>query len=329
MRRLARPPFARAALVVASLAACSGGAKGPELDRAAIRDAPAAAPSTTVVVSTTAPPPTTAPAPPPTVAPPPGPALPADPGALTDQLVAAEQTIRDRAATDAQLTAAAQLEQLAYRRIGERPEWDEIVFPRVPAELTGAVATNVAARREFLGMAAAKLSDTVPAWRIIEPAPADELLGYYQEAEAKFGVGWSYLAAINLVETGMGRIVGLSSAGAQGPMQFIPSTWERYGEGDINSPRDSILAAARYLNANGFADGDVDGALFRYNNHNNYVRGVKEYAAVMAAEPITFQAFHRWRIAYRTTLGDIILPTGYETAEPIPVADYLATHPQQ
>jgi soluble lytic murein transglycosylase-like protein len=317
-----------ALLVTASLLACSGGGPGTKVEQAADRDVPAAAPTTTIIVTTTtAAPTTTTAAPVATTAPPPGPALPADPAALTDQLVAAEQTIRDPAATDEQLTAAAQLEQLAYRRIGEHPEWDEIVFPRVPAELTGPVATNIAARREFLGMAAAKLSDTLPAWRIVEPAPADELLGYYKEAEAQFGVGWSYLAAINLVETGMGRIVGLSSAGAQGPMQFIPSTWERYGEGDINSPHDSILAAARYLNANGFADGNIDGALFRYNNHNNYVRGVKAYAAIMAAEPVTFTAFHRWRIAYRTTLGDVILPTGYETPDPIPVADYLATHP--
>jgi soluble lytic murein transglycosylase-like protein len=254
--------------------------------------------------------------------------VPADPAALADALVGAEQVIRDPARTSEALTGAAQLEQLAYRRISEHPEWDDIVFPRVPAELTGAVATNVAARREFLGMTP-NASDMLPAWRIVDPAPPDELLGYYREAEAQYGVGWSYLAAINLVETGMGRIVGLSSAGAQGPMQFIPSTWDRYGEGgDINSPHDSILAAARYLNANGFADGDVDGALFRYNNHNNYVRGVKEYAAVMAAEPATFNAYYRWRIVYRTTLGDIILPTGYETPDPIPAADYLATHPQ-
>ncbi|MEY2406803.1 MAG: hypothetical protein QOG39_1719, partial [Acidimicrobiaceae bacterium] len=279
-------------------------------------DAPAAAPSATASTTTLlAAPSTTTTTPPPVIVPPPGPKLPADPAALADALVAAEQTIRDPAATSEQLDGAARVEQLAYRRIGEHPEWDNIVFPRVPPELTGAVATNVAARREFLNLTT-KLSDTLPAWRIVEPAPADELLAYYREAEARYGVGWSYLAAINLVETGMGRIVGLSTAGAQGPMQFIPSTWDRYGEGDINSPHDSILAAARYLNANGFADGNIDGALFRYNNHNNYVRGVEEYAAVMASEPVTFAAFHRWQIVYRTTLGDVVLPTGYESLEP-------------
>ncbi len=34
---------------------------------------------------------------------------------------------------------------------------------------------------------------------------------------------WYYLAAINLIETRMGRIDGLSTAGAQGPMQFLPA----------------------------------------------------------------------------------------------------------
>src|SRR3990170_162129 len=80
------------------------------------------------------------------------------------------------------------------------------------------------------------------AWRIVEPAPLDELLRYYREAEAEFGVHWSYLASIHLVETRMGRIRGVSTAGAQGPMQFMPGTWAAYGEGDINSNRDAIRA---------------------------------------------------------------------------------------
>ena len=107
------------------------------------------------------------------------------------------------------------------------------------------------------------------------PAPADVLLGYYHEAEAASGVGWNYLAAINLIETCFGRIAGVSSAGAQGPMQFLPSTFARYGDGgDIPSPHDSIMAAGRFLAANGFAD-DHDHAIFGYNHSSHYVSAVE------------------------------------------------------
>jgi membrane-bound lytic murein transglycosylase B len=63
-------------------------------------------------------------------------------------------------------------------------------------------------------------------------------------------VPWQYLAAVNFVETKFGRIRGTSIAGAQGPMQFLPSNWKQYGKGgDINSDRDAIAAAARFLQA--------------------------------------------------------------------------------
>jgi hypothetical protein len=57
-------------------------------------------------------------------------------------------------------------------------------------------------------------------------------------------VPWEFLAAIHLVETRMGRIRGTSSAGSQGPMQFLPSTWKRCGRGgDIQATGDASLAA--------------------------------------------------------------------------------------
>ena len=148
---------------------------------------------------------------------------------------------------------------------------------------------NVAARREFRSMHST-LSDTLPAWRIVEPAPAEDLMRFYRDAEAAYDVGWEYLAAINLVETAMGRIRGTSVAGAQGPMQFIPTTWARWGRGDIDDPADSIMAAARYLASNGFARGPrgVANALFEYNNHPAYVRGVTAYAKVMERRPRAF-----------------------------------------
>jgi len=68
---------------------------------------------------------------------------------------------------------------------------------------------------------------------IVAPPPADELLGHYRAAGDEFGVDWTYLAAIHLVETRMGRIRGTSTAGAHGPMQFMPATWDAYGEGDV------------------------------------------------------------------------------------------------
>ncbi len=142
------------------------------------------------------------------------------------------------------------------------------------------------------------------------------------------GVGWNYLAAINLIETRFGSIAGASTAGAQGPMQFLPSTFAGYGEGgDIQSPRDSIMAAGRYLAANGFA-GDRDHAIYRYNHADQYVRAVNQYAAVLAADPAAFAGYYSWDVYYSTTAGDVVLPIGYAETSPIPVGEYLASHPQ-
>jgi membrane-bound lytic murein transglycosylase B len=153
-------------------------------------------------------------------------------------------------------------------------------------------------------------------------------MNYYREAEAATGVGWNHLAAINLIESRFGSIEGDSTAGAQGPMQFLPSTFDAYGDGgDIHSPRDSIMAAGRYLAANNFAN-DRDSAIFRYNNADRYVRAVNDYAAVLAADPAAFAGYYRWDVYYRTTSGDVLLPVGYASASPIPVEDYLADHPQ-
>ncbi|PRC47892.1 lytic transglycosylase, partial [Mycobacterium sp. ITM-2017-0098] len=138
----------------------------------------------------------------------------------------------------------------------------------------------------------------------------------------------NYLAAINFVETAFGRIAGVSTAGAQGPMQFMPSTFAAYGAGsDINSAHDSILAAGRFLAAHGFAR-DPDSALYRYNNSDRYVRAVSQYAAVIAAHPDEFSGYYLWDVYYKSTAGDVVLPVGYIATAPIPVEEYLATHPQ-
>jgi soluble lytic murein transglycosylase-like protein len=256
------------------------------------------------------------------------PRLAQNPAQLADDLVADERALRDPAATEAVLVDAAGRQQVAYRTLARNREWEAIARPRIPAPLLGIYDYNIDARHQLNGLLGGHPKDTLPAWRIDAPAPANELLGYYREAESATGVGWNYLAAINQIETTFGRVVGLSSAGAHGPMQFMPSTFAAYGgNGDILSPHDSIIAAGRYLAANGFSQ-DPDHALFRYNNSDLYVRAVKDYAAVLASDPSAFAGYYRWDVYYRTTAGDVLLPIGYVATSPIPVADYLAAHPQ-
>ena len=250
---------------------------------------------------------------------------------VADQIVAAERAIADPHTRPAVLEAAGHLQQVAYRELGSRPTWDGRVRAALPRDLVRVVRDNIASRRAFRSMhpqAKSDLSDELPAWRIVRPAPARTLRAAYGEAEDRFGVDWNYLAAINLVETGLGRIRGTSVAGAQGPMQFIPSTWAIYGKGDINSVRDSILAAGRFLEDQGFTEpGGRSEALYRYNNSTAYVRGVTLLAEVMERRPRAFHGYYHWQIYYLTTKGSILLPEGYRATEPIPVKRWLARHP--
>jgi transglycosylase-like protein with SLT domain len=237
------------------------------------------------------------------------PALTQEPAALASQIETAERAVRDRGVTGAELAWMGHLQQRAYRFLAARPEWQGAVLGALPGDLRGAATANLDATANL--RATVVPGPNLPtAWRIVEPASMDDLAAYYREAEAAFGVPWSYLAAIHLVETRMGRIRGTSVAGAQGPMQFMPATWAAYGEGDVNADRDAIRAAARYLRANG-APGDMARALFRYNQSERYVRAVTEYAEVMRAEPDAYRGYYHWQVYYLTTQGDVLLPVGF------------------
>ncbi|HEY6203097.1 MAG TPA: lytic murein transglycosylase [Candidatus Limnocylindria bacterium] len=229
--------------------------------------------------------------------------------ALLQQLVTAERAVRDPAVTGGELAYMGHLQQLVYRRLIERPDLRDAVFAAIPADLRGSADFNLAAGADLWLFGPVRVTE-LPEWRIVSAAPMNDLLRYYREAEAEFGVSWSYLAAINLVETRMGRIRGDSYAGAQGPMQFMPKTWDAYGDGDVNDPRDAILAAARYLRASG-APADIERAIWHYNHDPEYVDAVMKYAAVMKGDPNAFRGYYGWQVYYQTAYGTYLLPVGW------------------
>jgi murein DD-endopeptidase MepM/ murein hydrolase activator NlpD len=117
------------------------------------------------------------------------------------------------------------------------------------------------------------------------------LLPIYQAAGIQFGIRWEILAAINEIETDYGRNLNVSSAGAVGWMQFLPSTWKtwgvdgnRDGRKDPYNPVDAIFSAARYLKAAG-GDGDLRRAIFAYNHAGWYVDSVMLRARLIAGVP--------------------------------------------
>lgn len=296
-----RRPIGLLALV--ALAACGGGDDDDDRDDAApVTTSSTTTTSSTSVTTTTAPATTTTTVP-----------IAADsPEGLAAQIEEAETGIRS-----GERPELGHLQQVAYRALSARPEWDAAVKALLPAELHAAVDANTSAARELRALVR-NPRPNLPAWRIIAPEPAEVLRAHYEAAEAEFGVPWEYLAAVHLTETRMGRIRGTSTAGAQGPMQFIPSTWEAYGEGDINDTGDAIRAAARYLKANGAPERMAD-ALYRYNPTPKYVNAVTAYAEQMRADDDTFEGYWHWEVYYWSTLGDVWLRVGYQEAAERPV----------
>jgi membrane-bound lytic murein transglycosylase B len=288
-RRHRRLPGGPAALLAAGLllAACSPPA-GPA-------DRPAAAPATAPATTATSSPATAT-----TTTPPASPAA-----RLAAEISAAETAIRNPATPSSRLPALGRAQQQAYRTIIRRPGLLREVLPLLPPALRRVARANVTAGSELRKLSRPR--PRLPRWRIVAPVPAATLLADYRAAEAELGVPWQYLAAIHLVETRVGRIRGVSTAGARGPMQFLPPTWRRYGGGgDINASRDAVFAAARLLRANG-APGDMTAALYAYNHSGRYVRAVTAYAEQIRGNQRVFLGYYHWQVYY----GDTLLPEGY------------------
>jgi hypothetical protein len=239
----------------------------------------------------------------------------AEPAALADQLTLAAETLRDPDASTTDQRRAGEFQQLAVRALAAEPErFRRTVVNRLDDETALVTRAGVAAARVLQGLTTPQRR--LPRWRIVAPPPPAQLLGHYRLAQRRIGVHWSYLAAIHLVETRMGRIRGTSTAGARGPMQFLPATWDLYGAGgDINDPRDAILAAARLLKANGAAD-DMRDALWHYNPSDSYVSAVSAYARAMRRSPSAYLGYWHWRVLYRHARGTYALPIGYPDVRP-------------
>ena len=127
--------------------------------------------------------------------------------------------------------------------------------------------------------------------------PLANLRSYYLEAQRRYGVDASYLAAINFIESKFGRVNGPSSANAYGPMQFLQGTWQEYGQGgNINDPHDSILAAARLLAHNG-APLNMRNAIWHYNNSFDYVDSVEAFARAYRTDPGWLDRMYYWDTA--------------------------------
>jgi hypothetical protein len=117
------------------------------------------------------------------------------------------------------------------------------------------------------------------------------LLPIYQACGTEYGIPWEVLASINKIETGFGTNLNVSSAGAVGWMQFLPSSWERFGldangdgRKDPYNPVDAICAAAHYLKLAG-GDHDLYKAIFAYNHADWYVQEVLLYARAYGRLP--------------------------------------------
>ena len=209
----------------------------------------------------------------------------------------AQQLIRADAAP-VSAASASTLQRIEFR-LSDDPALAARVIRLLPRRLARDVADDVLAHREL-----ARLTPPRPlsAFRPGPAAAAAKLRAWYREGERRSGVAWQLLAAVNFVESRFGRMRETSVAGAQGPMQFMPSTWAAYGRGDVHDPHQAILAAARLLRAGG-APADERGALHRYNPSWAYVDAVERYAGRIRRSPRAFAQYYARPLVVRTPQG--------------------------
>jgi hypothetical protein len=235
--------------------------------------------------------------------------IPTEPEPLARTLVqttaALEQAIGDwnpkSIAAPQPVVLQALYQQRIYRLLTRNPDLAMGTLALVPKDLASISRDLLAAQHELYLLTP---SIGVHAIRVARPRPAPELLSYYREAQRRFKVPWNVLAAVNFVETKFGKLRSASAAGAQGPMQFMPATWRRYGlGGNVQDAHDAILGAANYLHASG-APQDLRNALHHYNPSSAYVDAVLRYARRIGADRTMFYELYSWQVFVKTPRGD-------------------------
>ena len=193
-------------------------------------------------------------------------------------------------------------QQRLYQAATRDPRMGRRVLDLLPSPMSRVVADHTNAGRGLRSLVT-PLKGPLD-FKITPPHNPHKLMRIYKSAEKEYGVAWEYLASLNFVESKFGRFMGPSSAGAEGPMQFMPATWDYYGNGgDVWDPRDAVRGAARYLVASG-APADWRSALFAYNRSYEYVDAIITYARNMQRDPRNFYIYYFWQVFVLTTKGD-------------------------
>jgi membrane-bound lytic murein transglycosylase B len=235
--------------------------------------------------------------------------IPKEPAALARTLVRTtadlENVIGDwnpeSTAAPQHVVLQALYQQRIYRVLTRDSSLAKRTLALVPQDLAKVSRDLLAAQRELYRLTPPIGVHTI---KVARARPATELLSYYREAQHRFKVSWNVLAAVNFVETKFGKLRSASAAGAQGPMQFMPATWRRYGlGGDVQDAHDAILGAANYLHASG-APQDLRNALHHYNPSSAYVDAVVRYARRIGADRTMFYALYNWQVFVKTPHGD-------------------------
>jgi hypothetical protein len=197
--------------------------------------------------------------------------------------------------------AAAATERGIVHTLAGNPALARRILAGLSPKLARAIGADLRAARDLRRLDGPPPKHPVTL-HLVPPRPAGALLADYRLAQRRFGVRWQVLAAVNLVESAFGRVVNRSSAGAQGPMQFLPATWQAYGlGGNVHVPRDAVLGAANYLRRSGAA-ADEHAALHAYNPSNLYVDAVLAYANAMSRDPVAYLTYYAWEASLPATL---------------------------